>query len=266
MLGHFTTAAHFNHTASDGEEEGQRSATSSPGTSSVSLEDIGFPPDGLWDHNAAYEQRFCYDHGESEYLLGTDNRWMLSTDFEIRDAEVILEAMLQKHKDDPSPLEPHTRRCQAECHGNLLSHVHSVIDSRKHGDLNLYLIEWKACWTPEGNIGNKTWIGASLKVNKNVSCRRSTRVENGFEDRKRRFENMMLAMNIKRWPCQGRMGSLGGQRRTNGLLWRKLGGLPILPLCRSCWHHFVCARLSVSSSAFLSAGRTVIDRLAAKPC
>jgi len=197
VLDHFTTAAHFDHTASDGEEEGQRSATSAPRTSSVSLEDIGFPPDGLWDHNAAYEQRFCYDHGESEYLLGTDNRWMLSTDFEIRDAEVILEAMLEKHKDDPSPLEPHTRRCQAECHGNLLSHVHSVIDSRKHGDLNLYLIEWKACWTPEGNIGNKTWIGASLKVNKNVSCRRSTRVENGFEDRKRRFENMMLVVNIK---------------------------------------------------------------------
>lgn len=166
-------------------------------TPAVGLDDVGLPPDGLWDQNSAYEQRFCYDHGESEYLLGTDNRWMFPIDFEIRDAELALDAMLQKHKEDPSAYKPQTRRCQAECHGNLLSHVHSVIDRRKNGDYKLYLVEWKACWTPESKISDKTWIGESLKINKNISCRSSTRVENALEDRKRRFENMMLVINIK---------------------------------------------------------------------
>ena len=38
---------------------------------------------------------------------------LLATD--IPDAEAALEAMLQKHKDDPFEFEPHSRRCQAEC-------------------------------------------------------------------------------------------------------------------------------------------------------
>lgn len=168
-----------------------------PMTPSVNLEDVGSPSDGLWDVNIAYEQRFCYSHGECEYLLGTEDRWMSSTDFEIPDAEVILEEMLQKHKDDPSPFEPHTRRCQAECQGSLLSHVHRIIQSRKDDDLKLYHIEWKACWTPESMIGDKTWIGESLKANKNVSCQRSARVENGFKNRKRNFESMMAVINIE---------------------------------------------------------------------
>jgi hypothetical protein len=194
---HLTTAAHFTHTASREEDECEMLVMSAPRTPSVGLGDVGYPPNGLWDQNSAYEQRFCYDHGESEYLLGTDNRWMFSTDFEIRNAKLTLEAMLQKHKDDPPAYEPYTRRCQAECHGNLLSHVHSVIDKRNNGDSHLYLIKWKACWTPESNISNKKWIEESLKINKDVSCRRSMRVENVFEDRKRRFENMMLVINIK---------------------------------------------------------------------
>jgi hypothetical protein len=197
VLNFLTAAAHVDHTASYGEEEGPRSAMSALRTPSVNLEDVGSPPDGLWDVNIAYEQRFCYSHGESEYLLGTEDRWMSSTDFGIRDAEVTLEVMLQKHKDHPSAFEPHARRCQVECHGNLLSHVHRVIKSRKDDDLTLYHIEWKACWTPESMISDKTWIGESLKANKNVSCRRSARVENEFEDRKRKFENMMLVINIE---------------------------------------------------------------------
>lgn len=61
----------------------------------------------------------------------------------------------------------------------------------------MYPIQWKACWTPEGNIDDKTWIAASLKLNKNARCRRSTRLENCFEDRKKRFENTMLVINLK---------------------------------------------------------------------
>jgi hypothetical protein len=166
-------------------------------TPSINLEDVGSPPDGLWNVNTAYEQRFCYSHGESEYLLGTEDRWMSSTDFEIRDADVTLKAMLHRHKDTPSAFDPHARRCQAECEGNLLSHVHRVIKSRKDDGLTLYYIKWKACWTPESMIGDKTWIGESLKANKNVSCRRSARVENGFTNRKRNFESMMVVINIE---------------------------------------------------------------------
>lgn len=190
-------AAHSDHTACREDEEGPRPAMSAPRTPSINLKNVGFPPDGLWNVNIAYEQRFCYSHGESEYLLGTEDRWMSSTDFEIRDADVILKAMLHRRKDIPSAFDPHARRCQAECEGNLLSHVHRVIKSRKEDDLTLYYIEWKACWTLESMIDDKMWIGESLKANKNVSCRRSARVENGFEDRKRKFENMMLVINIE---------------------------------------------------------------------
>lgn len=197
VLNFLTAAAHNDDTASYGEEEGLRSVMSGLRTPSTDLEDVGSPSDGLWDVNRAYVQRFCYSHGESEYLLGTEDRWMSSTDFEIREAEVTLEAMLQEHKDHPSPFDPHTRRCQAECQGNLLSHVHRVIKSRKDNDVTLYHIEWKACWTPESMISDKTWIEESLKANKNVSCRRSARVEAGFEDRKRKFENAMLIINIE---------------------------------------------------------------------
>jgi len=59
-----------------------------------SPEDIGVPADELWDHEA-YDYRFCSDHGESEYLLGTADRWMYLSDFDIPDAEATLEAMLQ---------------------------------------------------------------------------------------------------------------------------------------------------------------------------
>lgn len=197
VFNYLTAAAHVDHTASHREDEGPRSAMSALRIPSVNLEDVGTPSDGLWNVNAAYEQRFCYIHGESEYLLGTEDRWMSSTDFELRDADVTLKAMLHRRKDIPSAFDPHAQRCQAECEGSLLSHVHRVFESRKEDDLTLYYMEWKACWTPESMIGDKMWIGESLKANKNGSYRRSARVENGFENRKRNFESMMVVINIE---------------------------------------------------------------------
>lgn len=42
-------------------------------TSSVAMErlpddadDVGLPADGVWDHDAVYHQRFCFDHGKTE--------------------------------------------------------------------------------------------------------------------------------------------------------------------------------------------------------
>jgi len=91
---------------------------------------------------------------------------MFSSDFEIPNAEVASESLLQKHKNSPPAFEPRARRCQAEGQGNPLSHVHSVIDRRENGNSNLYLIQWKACRTPEGNIGDKTWIAESDQESK----------------------------------------------------------------------------------------------------
>jgi hypothetical protein len=30
---------------------------------------VGIPVDGQWEHDAAYDQRYCYNYGEPEYLL-----------------------------------------------------------------------------------------------------------------------------------------------------------------------------------------------------
>ncbi|KAK5527652.1 hypothetical protein LTR23_011232, partial [Exophiala sp. CCFEE 6169] len=161
------------------------------------LEDVGLPRDGVWDHDAAYDCRFCFDHGETEYLLGTADRWMPSSDFDVPEAEAALEAMLKKHKDDPSEFQPHSRRCQAECWGILYSHIYSVLDKREDSDRVLYLVRWKACWTPESHIVEKDWIAASLEANKNWHCRRSTRLRGSFNDRKKKYEEMMVVVNLE---------------------------------------------------------------------
>ena len=161
------------------------------------LDDVGLPSDGVWDHNAAYDHRFCFDHGETEYLLRTPERWMPASDFDILDAEAALEAMLQKHKDDPSQFEQHSRRCQAECWGSLYSHIHSVLDKGEDGDRVLYLVQWKACWTPESHIDDPDYVPASLEANKNRNCRRSTRLGSSFEGMKKKYKNVMVVVNLE---------------------------------------------------------------------
>lgn len=164
---------------------------------SASLEDVGVPTSQLWEHNAAYDRRFCFDHGETEYLLGTANRWMSSGDFDIPNAAALLEIGLQRHRDDPLDFEPHMRKSQAECCGSLWSHVHSVVDRYECDGASLYLVQWKACWTPESNIDDKVWVMASLKANQNPHKRRSMRLEDSFEERKKGYGKMMLVVNLE---------------------------------------------------------------------
>ena len=161
------------------------------------LDDVRLPSDGVWDHNAAYDHKFCFDHGETEYLLGTPDRWMPASHFDILDAEAALEAMLQKHKDDSFGFGPHSRRCQAECWGSLYSHIHSVLDKGEGGDRVLYLVQWKACWTPESHVDDPGWIPASLEANKNRNCRRSTRLGSSFEDMKKKYKIVMGVVNLE---------------------------------------------------------------------
>lgn len=163
----------------------------------TSLEDIGLPPNQLWDHTAAYDRRFCFDHGETEYLIGTANRWMSPGDFDIADAAALLEIGLQRHKVDSLDFEPHLRKCQAKCCGSLWSHVYSVLDRCEYDGPSLYLVQWKVCWTPESNIDDKAWVMASLKANQNQHNRRSMRLEDSFEARKKGFDRMMLVVNLE---------------------------------------------------------------------
>ena len=137
---------------------------------------MGPPPGGVWDHDAAYDRRFCFDHGETEYLSWTADRWMSSGEFDIADAKAALEAMLRKHKESSFEFKPHSRRCQAECWGILYSDIHSVLDKREDGDGVLYLVRWKACWTSESHVIDQDWIPTSPIANKNRHCQRSAPV------------------------------------------------------------------------------------------
>lgn len=157
------------------------------------LEDVGLPHDQLWDQDKAYDRRFCFEHGEFEYLLGTPNRWMSPIDFGTRGAESRLTRLLQDQS--TATFDPHSRRCQAECDGNLLSHVHHVLEQKNFNGSTLYLIRWKASWTPEGCIDDKSWLAVSLADNRNKQ-RRSNRLMATSVGRESKYKEMMMVVNI----------------------------------------------------------------------
>jgi hypothetical protein len=54
------------------------------------LDVVGIPQDGKWDHIAAHESRFCFQHMKEEWLLQSVDRWMLPSDFNVSGAETAL--------------------------------------------------------------------------------------------------------------------------------------------------------------------------------
>ncbi|OCT52736.1 hypothetical protein CLCR_10519 [Cladophialophora carrionii] len=165
------------------------------GEPSLTDENVGIPRDGLWEHHEAYDRRFCYDHEQTEYLLGTANRWM-SAD-EVDDDKGVLETMLLKPGDESPTFNPHSRKCQADCRGSLLSQVHAVLNKRKRGDGVEYLVVWKACWTPEDHVDDPSWIPASLEANRDLRRHRwSTRNASSFEQRREKSEKMMWYKDV----------------------------------------------------------------------
>jgi hypothetical protein len=100
---------------------------------------------------------------------------MRPTDFRVNDAAAKLDALLQRFKDQPLQFQPHSRRCQAECQRSLWSQIDAVIDRQRTGDETVYLMRWKACWTPQSKIDDDQWVAESLEANKNKNCRRSMR-------------------------------------------------------------------------------------------
>ena len=160
------------------------------------LEQVGLPLDGRWDHDAAYDKRYCFQHGEDEFLLGTPSRWMRPTDFKLPAVEDRLKSMFEQFSERPSAFNPHSRRHQAECTSRLWSHVESVIGRSTLDDQVLYLIRWKACWTPRSCIDDGDWLGASLRVNRNPQCQRSSRLGQTAEARRKTNDEIMRVVRL----------------------------------------------------------------------
>ena len=159
-------------------------------------QEVGLPPDGRWDHNAAYNNRYCFQHGEDEFHLDTGTRWMLPTDFKLPYAKGRLQLMLEQFNRCNSVFDPHSRRHQAECTSGLWSQIDSVIQRSTLDGQPLYLIRWKACWTPRSCIDNDDWLQASLRANRNPQRQRSSRVEQTAEARSKKNEEIMRVLRL----------------------------------------------------------------------
>ncbi|KIW36102.1 uncharacterized protein PV06_11614 [Exophiala oligosperma] len=178
---------------------------------SFDSEAVGLPFDGLWDHDAAYDRRYCYSHGEYEYLLDTKDRWMRPKDFvpanavtglkaKELDAEIKLENLhsmaLVDLQDRMLALDPHARKCQAEC-GGALSHVHAVIQKKEQAGVALYRIKWKTCWTPESKLSDEAWLLGSLQANKDPRRRRSLRQRDNLKEQEY-HQNVMRVKKLRK--------------------------------------------------------------------
>ena len=162
-----------------------------------SPEDIGVPTDGKWDHTAAYECRFCVQHEEDEWLLGSVDRWMYPSDFNIPEAEAVLEAKLLKYKSKPYSLQNYKQASRVECNDTLWSQIDTPIQRDKLGDKVIYLIRWKLCWTPQSHIDDMEWVHSSFNAqNECIGRRRSVRVKDPESAAKKR-EAMMVVVKLE---------------------------------------------------------------------
>lgn len=160
------------------------------------IDNIGLPTDGIWDHDAVYQERFCFDHGEVEWLLRTPDRWMRPSDFERSRVELRLEAKLQK---TPQEFQPRHRLFQAECNGTLWSHVDVPLKKTSFKGDSVYLIRWKACWTPESNIPHLERVHALYQARIiGLDCRRSMRISSTATKRCAKNRAMMQVVDLER--------------------------------------------------------------------
>lgn len=102
--------------------------------------DVGISSDGEWDLKTVHECKFCFEHGEEEWLLENAKRWMYPSDFNISGAEVTLEARLQKYESATSELKLFNQASGAGCNRSLWSQVDTPIQPSKIGDKVIYLI------------------------------------------------------------------------------------------------------------------------------
>ncbi|KAF7502348.1 hypothetical protein GJ744_006002 [Endocarpon pusillum] len=160
-------------------------------------DEVGIPNEGNWEIVAAYESRFCFKHGQREWLLRTADRWMRPSDF-IGEVKEKLESKLHKYWGEPYSLEPKLLDSPAECHSNLWSHLDTPTQRGRLEDEIVYLCRWKLCWTPEAMIGDKSWVQASCKArDQSIGRRRSSRIEETTADRTAKMKQMMVVVNLE---------------------------------------------------------------------
>jgi hypothetical protein len=78
-------------------------------------DDIDLPTDNKWDLVTAHEKRFCFDHGEDEWLLEYAERWMDPSDFGVIGAEERLTDRLHTYHSVKLSSKPHKPASRAEC-------------------------------------------------------------------------------------------------------------------------------------------------------
>ncbi|KAK6384335.1 hypothetical protein LTS17_001898 [Exophiala oligosperma] len=180
-------------------------------TTSLGSEAVGLPFDGLWDHDVAYDRRYCYNHGEYEYLLGTKDRWMRPSDFVpanavsgLKTKELDAEILENLHnmtlvdlQDRMSAFDPHARKCRAECRGDFLSHVYAVIEKKEQDGVTLYRIKWKTSWTLGSKISDEAWLLGSLQANKDPRRRRGLRQRNVLKEQEY-HDNVMRVKKLRK--------------------------------------------------------------------
>jgi hypothetical protein len=189
-----------------GEKEGS-AATKTHATSDATAEivvldpdDVGIPNEGKWNLTNAYEFRFCFEHGQQEWLLQCADRWMRPSEFNVYEAKAKLEIKLWKYQREPWGLEPDLLDSRAECNRTLWSHLDTPMKRGKFGDEILYLCRRKFFGTPETNIDNKDWAEASRRArDQSIGQRRSARIKDTATYRTVKCEQMMRVINLENW-------------------------------------------------------------------
>lgn len=187
-----------------GEKEGSAATKTIHVTSNATKEiiildpdDIGIPNEGKWHTTDAYKFRFCFEHGQKEWLLLYADRWMRPSDFSVYEAKTKLEVKFQKYQRKPWSIEPDLPNSQAECDGTLWSHLDTPTQRGKFGDEDIYLCRWKFCWTRETNI-DKDWAQISCRAqDQRIGRQRSAQIENTAAYRAAKFEQMMNVINLE---------------------------------------------------------------------
>jgi hypothetical protein len=140
-------------------------------------EQAGVPVDGTWHFVDAYEYRVCYHHGQVEWLLLADDRWMSPDHFRIAGAREKLEDLLARYRQSPSNRLSLSRK-HAACGSRLWSQVDTATDIRQADGKTFFKIRWKLQWIPESDIDDVEWVRRSFAVkSEELGRRRSGRHE-----------------------------------------------------------------------------------------
>jgi hypothetical protein len=157
-------------------------------------EDIGIPKQGNWELIGACQDRFCFEHGQKEWLLHIADRWMRPSDFEVREAETKLKIKFQKYQRKPQTF----LKSRVDCDRTLWSHLDTPIQQGRYEDQKIYLCRWKFCWTPESDIDDKDWVQTSCRAQDQLTGRRrSARVRQTVAYGTPKFNQMMEVINLE---------------------------------------------------------------------